>query len=205
MVNLMGRRMFQTTRARLSSPYHYPEGPYSNLPFNTKTRFFGLRYFLYCFTGFFAPFGIAGASFPRQLRAGPEIDLLTLSEINSLADLQAQGVSRPRGTWPLVGHRVIVGRDRRWNAHGSCTYIRTIEVKAVAATHSSLSSLPSALSDASGELIVSGAPGRMHSLCSNDWGKTREPHAADNTPLRLGSTKLGHTSAPCQSSPTAAL
>ncbi|KAI0601763.1 cytochrome-c oxidase chain VIIc [Biscogniauxia sp. FL1348] len=57
--SLVGRRAFHATRARLSSPYHYPEGPYSNLPFNPKTRFFGLRYFLYCFTGFFAPFGVA--------------------------------------------------------------------------------------------------------------------------------------------------
>ncbi|EMR62366.1 hypothetical protein MGN70_012110 [Eutypa lata] len=56
---LISRRAFHATRARLSSPYHYPEGPYSNLPFNTKTRFFGLRFFLYCFTGFMAPFGIA--------------------------------------------------------------------------------------------------------------------------------------------------
>ncbi|KAI0508260.1 cytochrome-c oxidase chain VIIc [Xylaria bambusicola] len=57
--SLIGRRAFHATRARLSSPYHYPEGPYSNLPFNTKTRFFAVRYWLYCITGFFAPFGIA--------------------------------------------------------------------------------------------------------------------------------------------------
>ncbi|KAK5632583.1 hypothetical protein RRF57_008297 [Xylaria bambusicola] len=60
--SLISRRAFHATRARLSSPYHYPEGPYSNLPFNTKTRFFAVRYWLYCITGFFAPFGIAGAS-----------------------------------------------------------------------------------------------------------------------------------------------
>ncbi|KAF3070369.1 hypothetical protein GL218_00834 [Daldinia childiae] len=41
------------------SPYHYSEGPRSNLPFNTKTRFFALRYWGYMFTGFFAPVGIA--------------------------------------------------------------------------------------------------------------------------------------------------
>ncbi|KAI1279812.1 cytochrome-c oxidase chain VIIc [Xylaria sp. FL0933] len=57
--SLVSRRAFHATRARLSSPYHYPEGPYSNLPFNTKTRFFAVRYWLYCITGFFAPFGIA--------------------------------------------------------------------------------------------------------------------------------------------------
>ncbi|KAI8949300.1 cytochrome-c oxidase chain VIIc [Xylaria longipes] len=57
--SMISRRAFHATRARLSSPYHYPEGPYSNLPFNTKTRFFAVRYWLYCITGFFAPFGIA--------------------------------------------------------------------------------------------------------------------------------------------------
>ncbi|KAI1343843.1 hypothetical protein F5Y15DRAFT_426413 [Xylariaceae sp. FL0016] len=57
--SLISRRAFHATRARLSSPYHYPEGPYSNLPFNTKTRFFAVRYWAYCITGFFLPFGIA--------------------------------------------------------------------------------------------------------------------------------------------------
>lgn len=59
---VLSRRAFHATRARFSSPYHYPEGPYSNLPFNTKTRFFGLRYWAYMATGFFLPFGIASAS-----------------------------------------------------------------------------------------------------------------------------------------------
>ncbi|KXJ86731.1 hypothetical protein Micbo1qcDRAFT_168221 [Microdochium bolleyi] len=56
---VVARRAFHATRARLSSPYHYPEGPYSNLPFNTKTRFFAVRYWAYMATGFFLPFGIA--------------------------------------------------------------------------------------------------------------------------------------------------
>lgn len=68
MANIMGRRMFHATRPRMTSPYHYPEGPYSNLPFNTKTKFFAVRYWLYMITGFFAPFGIAGASFPLARR-----------------------------------------------------------------------------------------------------------------------------------------
>lgn len=59
---LVARRAFHATRARLSSPYHYPEGPYSNLPFNPKTRFFAFRYWAFMGTGFFAPFGIACAS-----------------------------------------------------------------------------------------------------------------------------------------------
>ncbi|KAI0884628.1 cytochrome c oxidase subunit VIIc [Annulohypoxylon maeteangense] len=56
--SLISRRAFHATRARLSSPYHYPEGPYSNLPFNPKTRFFAFRFWGYMATGFFAPFGI---------------------------------------------------------------------------------------------------------------------------------------------------
>ncbi|EHA47567.1 cytochrome-c oxidase chain VIIc [Pyricularia oryzae 70-15] len=57
--SLVSRRAFHATRARLSSPYHYPEGPYTNIPFNPKTKFFFVRYWLFMATGFFAPFGIA--------------------------------------------------------------------------------------------------------------------------------------------------
>ena len=37
-------RGFHSSRAQFASPFHYPEGPRSNLPFNTQTRFFALRY-----------------------------------------------------------------------------------------------------------------------------------------------------------------
>ncbi|KAK0651618.1 hypothetical protein B0T16DRAFT_404311 [Cercophora newfieldiana] len=56
---IVTRRGFQTTRAQMSSPYHYPEGPYSNLPFNPKTRFFAFRFWAFMLTGFGVPFGIA--------------------------------------------------------------------------------------------------------------------------------------------------
>ncbi|KAF9871221.1 cytochrome-c oxidase chain VIIc [Colletotrichum karsti] len=56
---VVARRGFQTTRAQMSSPYHYPEGPYSNIPFNPKSKFFGVGFWTYSFVGFFAPFGIA--------------------------------------------------------------------------------------------------------------------------------------------------
>ncbi|KAI1616611.1 cytochrome c oxidase subunit VIIc [Exophiala viscosa] len=55
----IARRGFSTTRPRFDSPFHYPEGPRSNLPFNPKTRFFWLRYWLFMGTGFFIPFGMA--------------------------------------------------------------------------------------------------------------------------------------------------
>ncbi|OLN87183.1 hypothetical protein CCHL11_03697 [Colletotrichum chlorophyti] len=57
--SVVARRGFQTTRAQMSSPYHYPEGPYSNLPFNPKSKWFGLGFWSYAAVGFFAPFGIA--------------------------------------------------------------------------------------------------------------------------------------------------
>jgi cytochrome c oxidase subunit 7c len=58
--SLVSRRGFQTTRANLSSPYHYPEGPYSNIPFNPKSKWFPVQFWTFCFVGFAAPFGIAG-------------------------------------------------------------------------------------------------------------------------------------------------
>ena len=62
--SLVSRRGFHATRARLSSPYHYPEGPYTNIPFNPRSKYFGVGYWAFMATGFFAPFGIAGASVP---------------------------------------------------------------------------------------------------------------------------------------------
>ncbi|OCK81788.1 hypothetical protein K432DRAFT_294684 [Lepidopterella palustris CBS 459.81] len=56
---LVARRGFQTTRAQLSSPYHYPEGPRSNIPFNPLTKYFALRYWTFMAVGFSAPFLVA--------------------------------------------------------------------------------------------------------------------------------------------------
>jgi cytochrome c oxidase subunit 7c len=44
---LLQRRPFHSTRARRSgdSPYHYPEGPRSNLPFNPRGKYFRVKYF----------------------------------------------------------------------------------------------------------------------------------------------------------------
>jgi cytochrome c oxidase subunit 7c len=44
----VARRGFQSTRAQFSSPYHYPEGPRSNLPFNPLTKYFALRFWGFC-------------------------------------------------------------------------------------------------------------------------------------------------------------
>lgn len=85
----VARRGFQTTRAQMSSPYHYPEGPYTNIPFNPKSKFFGLGFWTYSFVGFFAPFGIAGACFLPWLRIPP---ISSTDEIYSLANQEAQGL-----------------------------------------------------------------------------------------------------------------
>ena len=111
MTALVARRGFHATRARLSSPYHYPEGPYTNLPFNPKTRFFGLRFFLYCFTGFSLPIWISSTSLslylwfapccvsrgvcaPPPPRAESRACSFANSAFSSLPNLQAQGLSR---------------------------------------------------------------------------------------------------------------
>ncbi|KAL2113138.1 hypothetical protein VUR80DRAFT_5217 [Thermomyces stellatus] len=55
----VGRRGFHTTRAQLSSPYHYPEGPYSNIPFNPRSKWFPIGYWSFMATGFGLPFAIS--------------------------------------------------------------------------------------------------------------------------------------------------
>ncbi|KAK3216052.1 hypothetical protein GRF29_8g1992076 [Pseudopithomyces chartarum] len=55
----VARRGFQSTRQQLSSPYHYPEGPRSNLPFDPLKKGFAFKYWGFMATGFFLPFGVA--------------------------------------------------------------------------------------------------------------------------------------------------
>ncbi|PIG88327.1 cytochrome c subunit [Aspergillus arachidicola] len=61
--SFVARRGFSTTRAQLGSPFHYAEGPRSNIPFNPLTKFFFFRYWAFMITGFGAPFAIAGMLF----------------------------------------------------------------------------------------------------------------------------------------------
>ncbi|CRL18755.1 hypothetical protein N7455_005624 [Penicillium solitum] len=53
------RRGFSTTRTQLGSPYHYAEGPRTNIPFNPLTKHFFWRYWAFMITGFGTPFAIA--------------------------------------------------------------------------------------------------------------------------------------------------
>ncbi|KAJ5896115.1 uncharacterized protein N7473_005514 [Penicillium subrubescens] len=59
LATVAARRGFSTTRAQLGSPYHYAEGPRSNIPFNPRTKHFFWRYWAFMVTGFGAPFAIA--------------------------------------------------------------------------------------------------------------------------------------------------
>jgi cytochrome c oxidase subunit 7c len=43
----VARRGLHATPSRMSSPYHYPEGPRSNIPFNPLTKYFALRYWTF--------------------------------------------------------------------------------------------------------------------------------------------------------------
>jgi len=43
----IARRGFQSTRPQLSSPYHYPEGPRSNLPFDPLKKGFAFKYWAF--------------------------------------------------------------------------------------------------------------------------------------------------------------
>ncbi|KAL4798872.1 hypothetical protein BDW69DRAFT_158281 [Aspergillus filifer] len=57
--NSVARRGFSTTRTQLGSPYHYAEGPRSNIPFDPLRKSFKYKYWAYMATGFGAPFLIA--------------------------------------------------------------------------------------------------------------------------------------------------
>ncbi|EEH08806.1 cytochrome c oxidase subunit VIII [Histoplasma capsulatum var. duboisii H88] len=59
MATSVARRGFHTTQPQMSSPFHYPEGPRTNLPFNPLTKRFAWRYWAFMATGFGLPFGIA--------------------------------------------------------------------------------------------------------------------------------------------------
>ena len=95
----VARRGFHSTRSQLASPFHYPEGPRTNLPFNTQTRFFAVRYWTFCgmmcsvllmgyFTktvaavGFGIPFGMAGKFLTFNLTK------ISANFSNSMANLQ---------------------------------------------------------------------------------------------------------------------
>lgn len=56
---MIASRGFRTSAARLSSPYHYPEGPLTGIPFNPRTKYFFIRYWGTMAFFFGIPFGLA--------------------------------------------------------------------------------------------------------------------------------------------------
>lgn len=85
-----GRRGFHATRSQMSSPFHYPEGPYTNIPFNPKAKTFPLLFWGYCATGFGLPFAIASAWYwPLVVLYFRWLTVL----VYSMANIQAQGLS----------------------------------------------------------------------------------------------------------------
>jgi len=64
-VNTIARRGFHTTRPQLSSPYHYPEGPRNNIPFNPMTRFFAFRYWTFMGMAVLLPHDLALLNNPQ--------------------------------------------------------------------------------------------------------------------------------------------
>lgn len=96
---IVARRGFSSTRMQLASPYHYPEGPRSNLPFNPMTRFFAIRYWSFMgehsiqrttasfskltsfsAAGFFLPFGVAGKSIASNIPSSV-VRMLTIQTV----------------------------------------------------------------------------------------------------------------------------
>ncbi|KKK26749.1 hypothetical protein ARAM_006756, partial [Aspergillus rambellii] len=83
--SFVARRGFSTTRSQLASPYHYAEGPRSNLPFNPLTKFFFFRYWAFMITGFGAPFAIAGMSSIILMKSGKPTSPVKPSSAASLS------------------------------------------------------------------------------------------------------------------------
>lgn len=87
-----GRRGFHATRSQMSSPYHYPEGPYTNIPFNPKAKTFPLLFWGFCAGGFGAPFLIASALYRTFTLCEGMIVRANSFSLFSVANLQAQGI-----------------------------------------------------------------------------------------------------------------
>lgn len=126
--SLVARRGFQSTRQQLSSPYHYPEGPRSNLPFDPLKKGFAFKYWGFmgelcrrsmapspltlAATGFFLPFGLAGEP-PTHARTSLCASDLTLA---------AQFGRRRRTSRRRARHAIVRGsRAATREESGTCS------------------------------------------------------------------------------------
>lgn len=99
-LQLVARRGFSSTRSQMSSPYHYPEGPRSNIPFNPLTKFFAVRYWSFMAVGF--------GAFCHTMPI--EVFILTMEQLPPSSLLSG----RPRRT-----SRLGIGREGRKKAWGT--------------------------------------------------------------------------------------
>ncbi len=70
-LQLVARRGFSSTNALKTSPYHYPEGPRSNIPFNPLTKFFAVRYWSFVAVGFGAYSHLASRPLANLITGAP--------------------------------------------------------------------------------------------------------------------------------------
>jgi cytochrome c oxidase subunit 7c len=128
---LVARRGFQSTRAQFSSPYHYPEGPRSNLPFDPLKRGFAFKYWGFMgtprwpataeydhaltatATGFGLPFALAGES--------PSSTTYDFDYVLTMLVLQS---GRQRRTSPRRTDRGHKGVFRMTRSYGTCRISR---------------------------------------------------------------------------------
>lgn len=140
--SLVTKRGFQTTRARMSSPYHYPEGAYSNLPFNPHSKWFGVGYWGFMATGFFAPFGIAGAWFlPRRLpildpdtnlpRSLPVLQDPVNSSLANCVCCLVESLEVEYGVYNRNRHQSFSTLDSKFHLSGQQLYESTVIFKSV--------------------------------------------------------------------------
>lgn len=123
---LVARRGFQSTRAQMSSPYHYPEGPRSNLPFDPLKKGFAFKYWGFMgeprallppvhtltptATGFSLPFLLAGKRSPA---ATPRP--------RSLLTVPSPQSGRQRRTSRRCSHTRHGHGLRAWGEMGTCS------------------------------------------------------------------------------------
>lgn len=121
------RRAFSTTRVQRASPFHYPEGPRSNLPFNPLTKFFFVRYWLFmgafrqvhvvyrytdcvAASGFGLPIGMACKETSRKcswIIANFDRSLANIQELGDLLDGSGKLCSLRQEWWHGSRKRIV--------------------------------------------------------------------------------------------------
>ncbi|KAL8692939.1 MAG: hypothetical protein Q9224_003859 [Gallowayella concinna] len=107
MIARRGVRGFNSTPARFGlndSPYHYPEGPRNNLPFDVKGKYFAYKYWGTCAFFFGLPFGIAGGN-----------DLALAPTPNKILDVEQSRMRNLRCVHQLSSGNAACIRNVAWD------------------------------------------------------------------------------------------